>query len=483
MHRTKLILVVAAFTSIMLSVAGCGVPATTSSAIPSPTASPSTSPFIPGSASTVTLEPASPGGKVPVIYDDDGSWDGTTALLYLLSRPEVSVQAIVISYGEAHPEVYIQHVGRLLDEIGIQDIPLGAGQDAPLAGGTPFPDWLRTTSDNYWDVPLPNKDRTYPFQYAPDLIVATLKKAPAPVTIFVSGPFTSLAQALRSDPAIKEKIAAVYFMGGAVQSSGNITNLLPDSSNAVAEWNIIADPQAAKEVFDAGLDMYMVPLDATGQVKLRQADILPWYQGGEIASLVAAIYDPMYEKYGREEVEIFDLTAAALLVSPQFCAFQSLYLDVITASGNNLGQTAVVPDRAPNMHACLNPDANLVKQALNDSFAGSAQPAEIPSIDPLIATWTGSVFNNGLELQMSITIMPTCQLGQLCGQFDMSTISCSGTLTWVGMEEQLYQFQAGDKTEACGEGRDYLLPQTDGTVIYIGRGAYGETNGTLQRVP
>ena len=315
------------------------------------------------------------------------------------------------------------------------------------------------------------------------MIVATLKKAPEPVTIFVSGPFTSLAQALRSDPAIKEKIAAVYFMGGAVHSPGNITNLLPDSRNAVAEWNIIADPQAAKEVFDAGLDMYMVPLDATGQVKIKQADLMPWYQGGEGASIAAAIYDAIFKISGREDVEIFDLTAAALLVSPQFCAFQSFSLDVITTSGNNLGQTAVVPDRAPNMHACLNPDANLVKQALNDSFAGSAQPAGIPSIDPLIGSWAGSVFNNGFEMQMSITIEPTCQLGQLCGQFDISTVSCSGTLTWVGMEGELYQFQAGDKTEACAEGRDYLLPQSDGTAIYTSRGAYGETNGTMQRVP
>ena len=160
MRRTELIRVVVGLTSIMLFVAGCGMPASAPAAIPSLTSIPATSTVIPAAASTVTLEPASPGGKVPVIYDDDGSWDGTTALLYLLSRPDISVQAAVISYGEAHPKVYIQHIGRILDAIGIQDIPLGAGQDAPLAGGTPFPDWLRATSDRYWDVPLPNKDRT-----------------------------------------------------------------------------------------------------------------------------------------------------------------------------------------------------------------------------------------------------------------------------------------------------------------------------------
>jgi inosine-uridine nucleoside N-ribohydrolase len=74
----------------------------------------------------VTVEPTSPARKILLIYDDDGSRDGTAALLYLLSRPEIPIEAISISYGEAHPNVYIQHIGRVLDNFRIQDFPLGA---------------------------------------------------------------------------------------------------------------------------------------------------------------------------------------------------------------------------------------------------------------------------------------------------------------------------------------------------------------------
>ena len=84
-------------------------------------------------------------------------------------------------------------------------------------------------------------------------------------------------------------------------------------------------------------------------------------------------------------------------------------------------------------------------------------------------------------MQISITIDETCQLGQMCGHFEITTVSCSGSLTWVGMDGDLYQFQASEKTEACGEGIDYLVPQADGTVLYISRGDYGETKGVLQR--
>jgi purine nucleosidase/pyrimidine-specific ribonucleoside hydrolase len=318
---------------------------------------------------TGTSELTSPPRKMLLIYDDDGSRDGMAALLYLLSHPDISIEAITISYGEAHPKLYIQHLGHVLDSFGIKDIPLGAGQDMPLAGGTPFPDWLRQLSDNFWDYPLPDTDKTYPFQNAPGLMVSIINQAPEPVTIFVSGPFTNLAQALQLDPAIKGNISAVYFMGGAVYVPGNITGLIRDSNNRVADWNIIADPQAAKEVFESGLELYMVPLDATNKVLLSQEDILPWRQGDDKANMVVDLYDIMFNTWGLKTAEIFDLTAAVLMVQSESCNFQPLHLDVITDNGPTLGQTIVVPNTEPNIHVCLEPNANQVKQNLNETFS------------------------------------------------------------------------------------------------------------------
>ena len=478
MENNKYLLGVAMIVLMILT--GCGTPTQEPIPIIIPTSLPTLSST---AVSTMTVEPTSPANKTLLIYDDDGNRDGMAALIYLLINPDFSVEAICISYGEAHPEIFIQHVGRVLDDLGFQDIPLGAGQDTPLVGGTPFPDWLRQISDNFFDYPLPNADETYPFQNAPELMVSTINQNSEPVTIFLSGPFTNLAQALRIDPHIRENIKAVYFMGGAVYSPGNITNLILDSSNSVSEWNIIADPQAAKEVFEAGLDMYMIPLDATNQVMLRIEDTISWHNGSEKADFVADLFDIMFINYGFESYEIFDLTAAVLTVKPELCVFQKLHLDVITDDGNTLGQTIVVPNREPNIHVCLEPNVAQVKQNLNESFSSTIKPPEIPSIDPLVGTWTGSALNNGFEMQVSITIEKTCQLGQVCGRFNIPTASCSGTLIWVGMDGELYQFQAGDKTAGCGEGIDYLVPQKDGTVMFISRGDYGETIGILQREP
>jgi len=321
------------------------------------------------SSPTETGEPASSPKKMLLLYDDDGSRDGMAALLYLLSYPDISIQAITISYGEAHPKLYIQHMGCVLDSLGISDIPLGAGQDMPLAGGTPFPDWLRQLSDNFWDYPLPNADKTYPFQNAPEFMVSIINQAPEPVTIFLSGPFTNLAQALQLDPAIKGNISAVYFMGGAVYVPGNITGLIRDSNNRVADWNIITDPQAAKEVFESGLELYMIPLDATNKVLFSQEDILPWRQGDDKANMIVDLYDIMFNTWDLKLAEIFDLTAAVLMIQSESCNFQMLHLDVITDNGSTLGQTIVVPNTEPNIYVCLEPNVDQVKQNLYETFS------------------------------------------------------------------------------------------------------------------
>ena len=167
---------------------------------------------------------------------------------------------------------------------------------------------------------------------------------------------------------ISENIEALYIMGGAVNVPGNITAIIPDSSNKVAEWNIYADPQAAKEVFDAGLKMYLIPLDATNQVTINKKDTAQLRKGGRIAGFVADIYDSWIDFSGRPDFYIWDLMASMIMVKPELCAYQALHLEVITAKGNTYGQTAVIPGKTANIGVCLDPNAALIKQTMIDDF-------------------------------------------------------------------------------------------------------------------
>lgn len=363
---------IAGLLALLLALSGCGPgeqPAQTSPPAPTetpterePTASPTEMPATPT---------ASASGPAPVLYDDDGSPDGTVALMYLLSHPGVDLLAVSISYGEAHPAIYIQHMGRKLDDLGITDIPLGAGQDGPLSGTSSFPEEVRQLSDDFWGFPIPNAGNTYPAQDAAELMVSVIKQSPEPVTVFLSGPGTDLALALRLDPGIREDIAAVWMMGGAVYVPGNITDFYAETDNLVAEWNVFADPLATSEVLGAGLDIYMVPLDATNQVVITEQDTSQWREGGDAAGFAAYFYDTLMNGFGADSMMIWDLMTAAIMLKPELCGFQPLALQVVTKEGDTLGQTAIVPGGEPNVNVCLEPDADMIRQTLSEVFAGS----------------------------------------------------------------------------------------------------------------
>ncbi len=305
-----------------------------------------------------------------VIFDDDGSPDGTTALLYLLSRHDVEVRAVGITYGEAHPAVYIQHIGRMMDDYGYSGIPLGAGIDGSLAGVEGFPEWLRDAADHFWNWPLPNASKTYPAEDSAILLTRLLRESPEPVDLFFSGPVTNLARALRQAPDIRDHIGTLYMMAGAVFVPGNVHDFYPDSANVYADWNPYSDPVAYQEVFEAGLSMVLIPLDATNQVKAGRQDTRTWRSGGRLANFVADVYDGLM---GGEtgQTYIWDLLAATVMTEPDLCGYQDLHLDVVTERGDHVGQLVVVPGAEPNVRVCLTPDGDGIQQTLTDIFSNT----------------------------------------------------------------------------------------------------------------
>jgi inosine-uridine nucleoside N-ribohydrolase len=314
----------------------------------------------------------SPEGRLQILYEDDGSPDGTTALLYLLSQPQVYLEAASIVYGEAHPAIYIQHIGRVIESLGITEIPLGYGQDSPLSGNRGFPEDVRQAANGFWGQPVPNAGNSYIAAASPQLIVGLLTASPDPVMFFESGPLTNLAQALQLSPGIKDKISAVYLMGGAVYVPGNVADFYPDNPNKTAEWNIYGDVEAANIVFEAGIPIILVPLDATNQVLITAQDTAQWRSGGTAADLTADIYDMLLTSWNVQSAAIWDLMTAVIMLNPDLCTFTPLHLEIVTQEGATVGQTKVVPEETPNATVCLQPDAAGIRENLITVFSGAS---------------------------------------------------------------------------------------------------------------
>ena len=298
---------------------------------------------------------------IPIIVDDDGSPDGVIALLYFLSNPRYDVQAVTISNGEAHPDLFAPQMIKFLTELGRADIPVGAGRAFPLEGNNAFPDPWRQASDDFWELTLPQTPTfTEPHQAA-ELIVETLTNSISPMMIFVSGTHTNLVEALRLDPSIREHIAGVYVMGGSIYVPGNIESDWPSIHNRVAEWNIWADPVAADDVFASGLPLHLIPLDATNQVTWTEVDALNWATSATSEDVFAAdILRWLLRSWTTDNAYIWDLAAAVVMTDQRLCSEVPLALDVVVEAGSEQGRT-VVGDGTANTLVCLEPDTTQVK--------------------------------------------------------------------------------------------------------------------------
>jgi len=115
--------------------------------------------------------------------------------------------------------------------------------------------------------------------------------------------------------------------------------------------------------------------------------------------------------------------------------------------------------------------------AFRAALPGRTQPH--PNGFPLSGTWTGTAKTETHEMHVNFILQGSCQVGDICGTFVLS-IPCAGAFSFVGQEDNIYEFRSADKTGLCnGDGRDFLQLLPDGTLGYDSRGDYGRAIGIL----
>ena len=199
----------------------------------------------------------------PVLIDTDPGVDDALALLQAWGTPRLEVEVITTVAGNVPVAAGTLNVFRLLALRDPQPAPIVAqGAAAPLGRS------LRTATDYHGDDGLgdladwPVVQPTLSSEGAVALMVAAARRHGSRLTLIALGPLTNVALAVAADAAAMRSVGRVVAMGGAVDVPGNVT--------AEAEFNIHVDPDAAAVVFDAGLALDLVPLDATRQAMLRQ---------------------------------------------------------------------------------------------------------------------------------------------------------------------------------------------------------------------
>ncbi|RPJ04405.1 MAG: nucleoside hydrolase, partial [Deltaproteobacteria bacterium] len=129
-----------------------------------------------------------------------------------------------------------------------------------------------------------------------------------------------------------------------------------------AEFNIYSDPLAARIVFESGIPVTLVPLDATHQVFLTSSIIeervMPL--GAPFSDFVAAAlgYDSVAHRFGRgsEVAYLHDPLAVGAVIDPSLVKKERLPIHVETGEGNRFGQTLESQEGNP-LEVCLEADS------------------------------------------------------------------------------------------------------------------------------
>jgi inosine-uridine nucleoside N-ribohydrolase len=285
----------------------------------------------------------------PLIIDTDAGTDDLLAISYLLSRPDVHIEAITVVSGVAHVGPGAQNILRILEAAGRRDVAVYEGSaTTPHA----FPEEWRKLADDLVGVDLPHAIRKPEPQPAVVFLKSRLRK---PCRVLALGPLTNVAAALGPGNAIEQLV----IMGGAVRVPGNVDN------EKGAEWNIYADPQAAKKVFESGVHVKLIPLDATNHVPVDAAYLARFKREehsplGKIAAQILVTSQPLIEGH---IFYAWDPLAAVALTNPEVVR-TTLMSIAITAKA----ATAEMKGASVNAEVALDADAALFQNLFLQAF-------------------------------------------------------------------------------------------------------------------
>jgi inosine-uridine nucleoside N-ribohydrolase len=280
--------------------------------------------------------------------------DDAVALFMLLNSPNVEVLGVTIVPGNTWAEAGTAYALRQLELVGRSDIPVFMGVREPLMGDRKS--WLdaeerlwgrseylgaygRTRPDSYLKLerePAIGYPASKPAdEHAIDFIVRAIKAHPNEVTLFVLGPPTNIAMAIRKNPEIVPLVKRVYYMGGAIDVPGNTT--------PAAEFNWWFDPEATRIAVRAPFrEQIVVPLDITERVYYTKAEYDRIVAGPEtpITKLFRQLHGPRFERDAAARSFVWDALTTAIFLKPGIATkLDDRFLDVDVTYGPNYGRS------------------------------------------------------------------------------------------------------------------------------------------------
>ncbi|MGC8833272.1 MAG: nucleoside hydrolase, partial [Armatimonadota bacterium] len=280
------------------------------------------------------------------ILDMDVGVDDALALVWALRSPALDVEAVTTVSGNTSARQAFLNSHFVIETAGGQ-IPRVVAEGVERPGGTAAehvhgPDGLGglsrfTNADGSPRYPSPNISSST--ERASEVICRLLREKGGDATLVTTGPLSNLAEALEKDPDILSMAKGVVCMAGAFFVPGNVT--------PVAEFNVFADPQAARRVLYSGAKLTFVGLDVTHKVVLLREQLEEWIgpKPSRLGQFLLDCTEFCMEFHMRTEgffgIYMHDPLAVVYAAEPSLLRTETFYVDVETSGEITRGMTVV----------------------------------------------------------------------------------------------------------------------------------------------
>ncbi len=270
------------------------------------------------------------------LIDTDTASDDAVALIMALRHPDADVLGITTVSGNVPVEQCVSNALYTVELCGAE-VPVYAGADRPL---------LREATHAFW---FHGEDGLGDVGYQPsgsaaegnavDFLVETLR-AHRDITLVTLGPLTNIALAIACAPDIVARVERCVIMGGAACTVGNVT--------PAAEFNVWADPDAARQVFHSGLPIEMVGWELCRGPATLDDDDLSYVRsfGTELATFTIDCNRRALlasrQQSGEPGLDLPDPVAMSIALDPKIATrVSACYVDIETVSSLTRGMTVV----------------------------------------------------------------------------------------------------------------------------------------------
>ncbi|WP_085522734.1 nucleoside hydrolase [Tuberibacillus sp. Marseille-P3662] len=270
-----------------------------------------------------------------IIMDCDPGHDDAIAMILAAAQPELNILGITTVTGNSDIDKTTMNALKICELVSLTDVVVSKGASEPLVR------WRENApeihGDSGLDGPeLPEPSLSWGEEHGSDTIIRLTKESKEPVTILPTGPLTNIALALSKAPEIKDNIEEIVLMGG-----GTFGNWTP-----TAEFNIWADPEAAKKVFNSGISTTVMGLDITHQA-LATKEVIDQVNAidnhvanivGELLTYFASTYKEVFDFDG---APVHDVLTVAYCVAPELFATKDVNIAVETKGEYTEGTTLI----------------------------------------------------------------------------------------------------------------------------------------------